>query len=223
MVSKAMVATIDLGIINPEGLMLPNGKFAFGVSQVAEIFQFPNKHASRDIKAMMDKGFQFPKCTSELNPKAVNILMMEDFALCTLKLAFKGDNLAQALSQAFIEETLERRFARAFGVKIDEDEFNEKLKFRIKRLLARHDWTDVLMNRYVDLNGVKPLPRHYREWTVTVNKKLFGQPHFRCDRENMTTEQQQTIYDFERMAKRRAEQFPTIQPDELIIRALDTF
>lgn len=223
MVTKAIIAKIDLMLIEPEGLMLPNGRFAFASPQVAEIFQFDKNQASRDIKALMGKGFQFDKCISELHPKSVNIMFIEDFSLFTLKLAFKGDEFAQALSQVFVEEALERRFARAFGVRLDEDELNERLKLRMKRLLARHDWTDVLMNRHVDLNGVKPEPQDYKRWTVAVNQKLFGQPHFCRNRDNMTPEQQQTIYDFERMAKRRAEQYPTITADELVIKALDTF
>jgi hypothetical protein len=39
----------------------------------------------------------------------------------------------------------------------------------------------------------------------------------------MTSEQQKTIYDFESMAKRRAKQHPKISPDELVLKALDTF
>lgn len=217
-----MVAPIDLGLMSPDGLML-DGQYGFAMPQVADIFQFDKNQASRGVKALMGNDFQFAKWISELHPKAVNVILIQDFSLLTLKLAFKGNVIAQSLSQVLMEEALERRFARAFGVKLDEDELHERLKLRMKRLLARHDWTDVLMNRHVDLTGEKPLPSQYKKWTVTVNKRLFGQPHFCCNRDTMTAEQQKTIYDFESMAQRRAMQHPTISADELVIKALDTF
>jgi hypothetical protein len=63
--------------------MLPDGTYAIGVSQLAEIFQFPKKNANRDIKALLGKAllgedFQFLKVYSELSPKPVNALSVKD-------------------------------------------------------------------------------------------------------------------------------------------------
>lgn len=223
MVTKAIIAKIELGIITTEGLMLPSGDYAVAVSQVANIFSLPKNHATRDVKRLLCKDSPLPKVASELNSKPVNIIFLNDFKRIIRSLDKQGHPVAEALADALLEEGIERRFARAFNQKVEEEEYDERLKLRMKRLLARHDWTDVLMNRHVDLNGVKPEPQDYKRWTVTVNQKLFGQPHFCRNRDNMTPEQQQTIYDFERMAKRRAEQYPTITADELVIKALDTF
>lgn len=223
MVTKAIKTEIEIGTLNIEGLMLPSADFAISVSQIAEIFELLKNNATREVKAILGKDFQLLKCSSELNPKPVNIVLIKDFKKIIRFYDKLGHPMAEALTDALLEEGIERRFARAFGVKIEEAEHDEKLKLRMKRLLARHDWTDVLMNRHVDLNGVKPEPQDYKRWTVAVNQKLFGQPHFCRNRDNMTPEQQQTIYDFERMAKRRAEQYPTITADELVIKALDTF
>jgi hypothetical protein len=219
----AEVTKVQVGILEFDGLMLSDGRYAIAVPQIAEIFQFAINHASRDLKTLLGEGFQFAKLKTKLNPKAVNIVFLEDFKKIIRLLDKKGNPLAEALTDALLEEGLERRFARAFGVKLDEDELNEKLKLRMKRLLARHDWTDVLMERHVDLYGTKPEPTKYKQWTIKVNRKLFNQDHFCCNRDTMTSEQQKTIYDFESMAKRRAMQHPNISPDELVLKALDTF
>lgn len=223
MSTKAVIAQIELGLIIFDGLMLPNGDYAVAVPQVAEIFGTNKNYASQELKRLLGEGFRPHKVKTELGNQLINVILVEDFKKVVLALALKGNTLAQSLVEALLEEGIERRFARAFNQKVEEEEYDEKLKLRMKRLFARHDWTDVLMNRYIDLNGVKPESHHYRKWTVAVNQKLFGQSHFCRNRDNMTPEQQQTIYDFERMAKRRAEQYPDISADELVIKALDTF
>jgi hypothetical protein len=135
----------------------------------------------------------------------------------------KMNKEAITLLAVLAEESIERRFNHAFGIKCTEEEYNEKLKLRIKRLMARKDYTDVLMNRHVDLYGVKPEPSDYRDWTVMVNQHLFGVKHFKCDRDNMTTEQQELISDLERTAKRFASKDANFKPLELIAKSLDTF
>ena len=87
---KAQIATIDLGFTKFDGLMMPDGEYAIAVPQVAELFQFPIKHTSRDFKALLGDGFQFTKASTELNPKAVNTLSVKDFALLVVELSAKG-------------------------------------------------------------------------------------------------------------------------------------
>jgi hypothetical protein len=97
------------------------------------------------------------------------------------------------------------------------------LKIRIERIEARIVYTDVLMKRHIELYGTKPVAEDYKRWTVMVNKFLYGRPHFKCDRDNMTIEEQRIIIDFERTANRFAVKYPKITPLELIGKTLDTF
>jgi hypothetical protein len=158
-----------------------------------------------------------------LHAKAVNTIKLPDFMKLLTELVSVGNIFAKTLLLSLAEESIKRRFNHAFEVKCTEDEYNEKLKLRIKRLMARHDYTDVPLKRHVDLYGIKPESHHYRDWTVMVNEYLFGVKHFNCNRDNMTPEQQELISDFERTAKRFASKNANFKPLELITKSLDTF
>ena len=220
---KAQVATIDLGFAKFDGLMLPDGSYAIAVPQIAELIQFDKNQASRDFKALLGNGFQFAKASTELNPKAVNIVDVTTFRLILRKLDKQGNAIATALIDAFIEESVDRRLDTAFGKKVSEVERNEILALRMKRLLARHAWTDVLRDRHIQCFGTKPTPSQYKAWTVQANKVLFNKAHFNCDRDTMQTEEQRIIEMFENMAIRRADQNPSVDPSRLLELALDTF
>lgn len=220
---KAQIATIDLGFTKFDGLMMPDGSYGIAVPQVADLFQFDKNQASRDFKALLGSGFQFAKASTELNPKAVNTLNIKDFALLVVELSAKGHLLAKALNKAFVEEAIERRYDTAFGKKVEEAEYNARLALRMKRLLARHAWTDVLQERHIQCFGTKPTPNQFRDWTVKVNEALFNKKHFNCNRDNMDQEEQRMIESFEYMAVRRAKQHPNATPNELLSLALDTY
>lgn len=76
-ITKAVVAKVDLGFTVIDGLMLPDGSYAMGASQIAEIFQFDKNQSSRTIKSILGNDFQFDTTKSELHPKAVNILRLD--------------------------------------------------------------------------------------------------------------------------------------------------
>ena len=221
--TKAIVSQIDLGFAKFEGLMLPDGSYAIGVSQIAELMQSAKDHSSRDIKALLGKGFQFAKIASELNPKAVNIVDLITFRKIIRALDKQGNPVASALVDAFIEESIDRRYDTAFGKKVTESERNQILAQRMKRLIARRGWTDILQERHIECYGSKPTPKQFRDWTVRVNQALFTKTHFKCDRDNMQAEEQSIIETFEKMAVRRAGQNPKEEPTILLELALDTF
>lgn len=221
--SKAVVATIDLGFEKIEGLMLPDGNYAVAIPQLAELFSFPNKHASRDIKALLGNSFQFPKTKSELHPKEVNILLLPQVTKVIYLLAKKGNAIANELMLALVEEGLDRRFSKAFNKRVADDEYQERLALRMKRLQARKLWTDVLRDRSLKLYNQKPTPEDYKLWTVLVNERLFNKRHFCCDRDNMEQWEQETIELFERMAERKAKLHFQATPDDLVEMALSSF
>ena len=47
--------------------------FYIAVPQLAQRFSFPIKHVSRDLKALLGGGFQFPKFRTKSNSKAIAI------------------------------------------------------------------------------------------------------------------------------------------------------
>jgi hypothetical protein len=220
---KAQVATIDLGFAKFDGLMLPNGEYAIAVPQAALLFETSKNTASRDFKRLLGERFETSKTATEFNQAPINIISISVFRLLVRELDKQGNVIATALVDAFFEESVERRFDTAFGKKVSEAEYNERLALRMKRLMARHAWTDVLRDRHIQCFGVKPKPDQYKDWTVTVNEALFGRKHFQCDRDTMAMEEQRVIEAFEYMAVRKAKQKPKATPDQLLELALETF
>ena len=221
--AKAVVTKIDLGFAQVEGLILPDGSYAIALPQIVKLFQILQSNAQRDIKRILGEDFRFIQSRSELNPRPVNIVKLEDFKKIIRALDKKGNEVAPAFMDAILEEGLERRFDHAFNIKVSEQERNARLELRVTRLLARKLWTDTLMNHHLKLTGVKPTPEQYRKWTVIVNKHLFNKPHFNCDRDNMESEEQLIINQFEFMAVRVCQKYPRLDCDSIVQKALETF
>lgn len=221
--NKAVVSEVDLGFAQIQGLMLPDGSFAVAVPQLAELLSFDRNQASRDIKALLGKDFRFDTAKSELNSKAVNILLLPQVSKVIYLLSLKGNEIAKELMLALVDEGLDRRFNKAFGRKVTDDEYNARLALRLARLQARRLWTDILRDRSLELYGIKPQPEQYKIWTVIVNDRLFNRDHFFRNRDNMNQVEQETIELFERMARRKAELYPQATPDQLVEMALAAF
>ena len=153
----------------------------------------------------------------------INIISLEDFSKVIYELQKKGNPVADAFLRALIIEGIERRFDKAFGKFVEEQERNNRIRLRMERILARTEWTDTLMNRSLKLYGVKPKAQDYQRWTVYVNKMLFDQPHFQCDRDTMSEEEQKIIKAFETTASFKAKKYPNATPDEIITMAVNVF
>ena len=97
--NKAVVSEVDLGFAQIQGLMLPDGSFAVSVPQVAELLSFPNKNASRDIKALLGDDFKFVKIPTPLNSKAVNTISVDEAKRVIYALAAKGNESACSILQ----------------------------------------------------------------------------------------------------------------------------
>lgn len=93
----AQITDVPIGLLTIPGLMDEEGKFYVGVPQVTEQFQFDGNQASRDIKALLGKGFQFAQLKTSLCPKAINALTLVDAEKLTRILAAKGNRYAQII------------------------------------------------------------------------------------------------------------------------------
>ncbi len=220
---KAQVATIDLGFTKFDGLMLPSGEYAIAIPQVATLIQSNPNTASRDFKRLLGKDFSPSKNSIEGTKAQVNIISIDSFVDLLYALAKNGDSIADAIVGSLLHEPIQRRFDTAFGKKVSEAEYNERLVLRMKRLVARHAWTDVLRDRHIQCFGVKPEPEQYRLWTVRANEVLFNRRHFNCDRDNMAMEEQKLIESFEYTAVRKSKKHPNAKPDELLELTLSVF
>lgn len=71
MTIKAQVATVSIGNIEIEGLLLPDGNFAIA-PQIADLLLDNRNIASRDLKRLLGKDFKASKARTEFNKNDVN-------------------------------------------------------------------------------------------------------------------------------------------------------
>jgi hypothetical protein len=128
--TKAIVAEVKIGTLSIEGLMLPDGTFAVGVSQLSELNLVPHKNSSRDLKAILGNGFQFLTASSELNPKKVNILTLPQVEQVVLELAIRGNEAAQTLLRALVGLSLQQLFCDSFGMRFESQDRQDWLTAR---------------------------------------------------------------------------------------------
>jgi len=155
----ATVTDVPVGYLTIPGLMDEHSEFYVGVPQIAEQFQFPVKHASRDIKSLLGKDFEFPKLKTPLNPKAINAVPLDRFESLLFELALKGNEGAISFSRMLIGLSLRQLFSDAFKVKFEEEERQEFLKWR---QITRLDFHPVLTDSIQ--RNVNPNPNEWGKY-----------------------------------------------------------
>lgn len=235
--TKLKKATVQIGNIFIDGYMSESGKYYMPSSAVGTIIGLSNRaytqYLNRKIKSSSIKALTGEQIspqngsspsngndlTREQNIEKPKPLKVEGRAVrvtaCTLDFvrAFwleqlkKGNEIADVLVGALLEESLERRFDTAFDVKVTELERNQKIALRMKRVFARNEWTKqvkkilVRDSMYFDINTgeiADHVPALFSSLTVIVNQELFGVRDFGGNRDRMTDEQQDTIHSFEK-------------------------
>ena len=135
---KAEVTPVKLGDnFSMPGLMDEEGEYYVAVPQIAEVFQFAKDHASRDLKSLLGKDFQFAKLKTPLNPKGVNALPLEMFGNLVAELSFKGNVNAQKVTRVLMKQSLHQLFCDAFGVR---HEAEDRQRWLTTRFNTKHDF-----------------------------------------------------------------------------------
>lgn len=181
---KAVVATVNYAGYEFPGLKLPDGRYAIAVSQVVELFQrtnggfqFAKDHANRDIKYLLGKDFQFAKSASEINPKKVNLLTLEQFGELVFHVAFRANEVAKAILKASVTTTIEQAFDIAFEGKRSLEEYNTRLNVRVESIVNRRILTNAIEEYIKD--HLEEVSANYIKWihknsSDTINRIVFG-------------------------------------------------
>lgn len=142
----AKVTTVQIGSVKIEGLLLSDGQFAIGLPQINEnqLNLVPQKNASREVKALLGNGFQFLKAKTSLNPKAINVILLEDFERLVFELAMKGNQIAQNFVRSLYGLSLHQLFCDAFGIEFEKEDRQDWLIKRQGTKVTFRAMTDAL-------------------------------------------------------------------------------
>lgn len=132
--NKAQVKEVPVGPISIEGLMLPDGTFTIGVSQLIRLNIVSQANATREVQDLLGKNFQFAKVVSEFNTKPVSVLTLPQFSEVVKLAAIKGNQAAIDFAIAMMGLALHQLFCDTFGVKMGTEERQQYLLGEMRAL-----------------------------------------------------------------------------------------
>ena len=175
---QADIAQINVGVEQLLDVLYCSEYQAFyvAVSQLAQRFLFDKNQASRELKALLGKGFQFDKFKTKLNPKAVNAIQLAQYEIVVAKLDRKGNELAQAERDAMAGLAYVQLASDAFGIIFDASDRAAWMKARRAGVKSRLETTDAVKLELVRTGKVdSPNAKWaYARWTDNTYKHLFG-------------------------------------------------
>lgn len=142
---KATRASVQIGSLEVDGFMLPDGSYRMSQTQAAECVGLGVQNASDFLRSQAIKrllGEAYTPQIFEIEPideqlrgqSRIRGLPLEIVSAYWLWQSSRGNKQALTLVMALLIESLERRFDTAFGVTRTERERNERLEVRIQQL-----------------------------------------------------------------------------------------
>lgn len=138
--TKARVTQVKIGNISVEGLMLPDGSFGIGYTQINSILKLENlnKNVHRAVKRLLGNEIQNRTTKSEFNNKSTSYLNIKEFERLLVESAFKGNEIAIDLTRQLVGLSLTQLWSDAFGVKFEKEERVQYLVNRQEHLKNFH-------------------------------------------------------------------------------------
>jgi hypothetical protein len=141
--NKARVSSVTIADRPVECLMLPDGSFRIAVSQVWSLLQLSviPTSATRDVKALLSLETSYTsteKVVSELNPKPVNTITLDQFSLVLVAAAKKGNTTANEMCLRLVGASLQSIVSHAFGVKFTQEQTVAYVASRTEHLRNFH-------------------------------------------------------------------------------------
>ncbi len=143
----AVITQVPIGKGSIEGVRFVDTKeveFGIAVVQVASQFQFDTNQASRKLKSLLGKDFQFDKARTEINPKAVNVLTLIQYERVLRLLDRAGNKQAQSVVDDLIGLSLHQIFCDAFDLEFEKRDRQDWLENRQNTKESYRELTDAL-------------------------------------------------------------------------------
>jgi hypothetical protein len=142
---KATRALVQIGSLEVDGFMLPDGSYRMSLTQVAESVGLGVQNASdflrsKALKSLLGEAytpqiFEIESSEEQIRGQSrIRGLPLEVVSAYWLWQSYRGNKTALILCMALIIESLERRFDAAFSVTRTEKERDERLTQRIQQL-----------------------------------------------------------------------------------------
>ena len=142
---RAEIATVRIGYLEFEGLMLDDGTFGLAVPQLAKIFPFFQdfqNQASKMLKRLMGDGFKTTKVKTKFNRNATLMIDLQSFLNVVKALTKKSDIVAQELAEQLMGLSLQQLFSDAFCIQFEKQDRQQWLKDRQDGKQDRRTLTD---------------------------------------------------------------------------------
>jgi hypothetical protein len=139
---RAEIATVRIGHLELEGLMIANGTFGIGVPQIALLTKTSSNTASRDFKRLLGDDFKTSKVKTVYNKKYTNFVTLYIFELILARLDRSGNTEAQNIRDSLVGLSLHQLFSDAFYVKFEKEERQRWLEDRDNGKIYRRTLTD---------------------------------------------------------------------------------
>ena len=187
---KAIVAPVQIGYWEIEGLSADDGNFYVAIPQLAAMELVPHGTSVNRLKPLLGESLSSSiiKLKTPLNSKEVNaisILVLEELLF---NLSLKGNSKAIAISRSLLGMSLYKLFCIAFKKKCDDDYLQEYLKERQRSIQTRRSLTDAIHDWYVANKGDRPEHIIYAIVTNKIYSALWGmtaediESHLSCKR-----------------------------------------
>lgn len=177
---KAKRATLTLGDIDLDVFQLPDGEYRLSLTQATVALGFDKRKGSsflalEVVQNLATYELQGSSFIADDTNQKIKALTFDAFSVIAMFYALKGNMLAQAILEACLVESLERRADVLFGIIRDEEERNARMAARVKGKVARRSLTDAIKT-YCDSRGVSD---NYKRWVFThcsdhLNKIILG-------------------------------------------------
>lgn len=207
---KAERATIQFGEIQINVYMLPDSSYRFSGRNITDAVKEHHSSLAREmgvksLESLPGADLERRKISAGKEGSPFISVSLDDAVDYWTLRALAGNPYAVGILSACTKESLERRADNAFKVKRSEEERDQRLALRMKRIAARLAWTDIIKEDQ-QARGVYLTEQGRKEFallTYKVNMALFKVPNFQYNRDNMTIEQQLEIETFEYALRRR--------------------
>ena len=192
---KASIAEVKIGHLSLEGLLGSDGTFYVAVPQIAEMFGMDSNRAARDLKRIFQSNsvhpnepskqaesatgqgipnIQFLKGKTDLHPKAVNIISIEQFEAVMIELVIKGNPIATEMARDLVGLSLKQLFCDSFGIKFDLNDRQEFLRVRQESKALFWEFAEQI-KVYIKTHDCRaPEFTYYSNAFDALNMALFG-------------------------------------------------